>query len=103
MGVFDKIKSGLEESIAYERGALDARTTTLTIAPVHSYGPSEIKQIRSSVGMTQVVFAQYMGVSPKTVEAWESGRNRPVGSACRLLALTQADPNFPQKSGIVCR
>ena len=46
---------------------------------------------------------EFMGVSVKTVEAWESGRNQPIGSACRLLYLTKADPAFPQKAGIVVR
>jgi putative transcriptional regulator len=36
-------------------------------------------------GMTQNVFAAYMGVSPKTVEAWEGGRTHPNGTAFRLL------------------
>ena len=40
--------------------------------------------------MTQRVFANYMGVSPKTVEAWESGINHPVGPACRLLSLLES-------------
>ena len=39
--------------------------------------------------MTQKIFADYMGVSPKTVEAWESGINHPVGPACRLLSLLE--------------
>lgn len=42
-----------------------------------------------------------MGVSIKTVEAWEAGRNHPDGAACRLLYLTQKDPSFPVSSGIV--
>ena len=42
-----------------------------------------------------------MGVSIKTVEAWEAGRNHPDGAACRLLYLTQKDPSFPVNSGIV--
>lgn len=50
---------------------------------------------------SQEVFAQYMGVSVKTVEAWEAGRNHPEGAACRLLAMTKADPQFPIKAGIV--
>ena len=44
-----------------------------------------------------------MGVSVKTVEAWEAGRNHPEGAACRLLALTKQDPQFPIKMGIVAR
>ena len=37
--------------------------------------------------MTQAVFASYMGVSKKTVEAWESGKTHPTGPACRLLNI----------------
>jgi putative transcriptional regulator len=47
------------------------------------------------------MFAKFMGVSVKTVEAWESGRNHPEGTACRLLTMTSNDPTFPVKSGIV--
>ena len=37
--------------------------------------------------MTQSVFAKYMGVSPKTVEAWELGRTHPTGPAYRLIDI----------------
>ena len=101
MSVFDKIKLGLEEAVAYEKGTLSARTTTLSISPVERYRPEEIKEIRHSTGLTQRLFAEYMGVSIKTVEAWEAGRNHPEGAACRLLSLTKNDPLFPRKSGII--
>ncbi len=103
MSVFDQIKTGLEEAVAYEQGKLTAKTRTLTIQPIDRYNAKEIRDIRLNAGMTQSVFAKFMGVSVKTVEAWEAGKNHPIGSACRLLALTQADPGFPQKSGIVIR
>ena len=101
MSVFDDIKTGLDQAIEYEKGTLKAKTTTLTIVPVDTFTPGEIKKIRNSTGMTQVLFAKYMGVSVKTVEAWEAGKNHPEGTACRLLTLTRMDPAFPQKSGIV--
>ena len=75
----------------------------LTIVPVETYQADEIKRIRNSTGLTQRSFAEYMGVSPKTVEAWEAGRNHPEGAARRLLSLTKADPEFPQKAGIILR
>lgn len=103
MGVYDQIKAGLEEAVAYEQGRGGGKVTKLSVAPVTRYNAEEIKSIRRSTGLTQVVFAQYMGVSVKTVEAWEAGRNRPEGAACRLLALTQSDPQFPQKAGIILR
>ncbi len=103
MPLFDDIKTGLSEAIEYEKGNLKARTTTLTVSPVSRFEAEEIKSIRVGTGLTQVLFAKYMGVSVKTVEAWESGRNHPEGSACRLLQLTKNDPSFPHRSGIVTR
>lgn len=98
---FDDIQTGLTQAIAFERGKIAARTTTLEIAPLSTFEPGEIKSIRQSTGLTQKKFACFIGVSAKTVEAWESGRNHPDGPACRLLALTKADPAFPYKSGII--
>ena len=101
MSLFDEIKTGLNEAIEYEKGDLKVKTTTVSIEPVGVYTSSEIKSIRNSTGLTQNLFAKYMGVSVKTVEAWESGRNHPDGAACRLLFLTKKDPLFPVNSGIV--
>lgn len=42
-------------------------------------------------GMTQSVFASYMGVSKKTVEAWEGGRTHPTGPVFRLLEILDSD------------
>ncbi len=101
MGVFDDIKTGLGQAIDYEKGKLNAKAVTLSIQPVDSFAPEEIKKIRNSTGLTQVLFAKFIGVSVKTVEAWESGRNHPEGAACRLLSMTQSDPTFPVRSGII--
>ena len=101
MTAFDKIKKGLEEAIDYEKGKLNAKTTVLSVMPTDSFAPEEIRRIRMDAGLTQVVFANYIGVSVKTVEAWESGRNHPKGAACRMLTLTKNDPLFPKKSGII--
>lgn len=101
MNLFDDIKTGLGQAIEYEKGNLKAKTTTLTVEPIESFKPEEIRSIRMETGLTQTLFAKYMGVSVKTVEAWEAGRNHPEGAACRLLSMTRNDPTFPQKSGIV--
>lgn len=103
MSLFDDIKTGLNEAIEYEKGNLKAKTTSMSIEPVESFTSSEIKAIRNNTGLTQNMFAKYMGVSVKTVEAWEAGRNHPDGAACRLLYLTKRDPLFPISSGIVTR
>ena len=101
MSLFDDIKTGLGQAIEYEKGNLKAKTAKLTVEPVESFQPDEIRSIRNSTGLTQIMFAKFMGVSVKTVEAWEAGRNHPEGAACRLLSMTRSDPAFPQKSGII--
>lgn len=103
MSLFEDIKVGLEQAIEYEKGNLSAKKTTLTILPVEKFTSEEIKSIRLNAGMTQAVFAKFLGVSVKTVEAWESGRNHPEGAACRMLALTRQNPQFPEISGIIAK
>jgi len=59
-----------------------------------SFNNNEIKRIRQKTGLSQVLFAGSIGVSPKTVEAWENGRNKPEGASRRLLEVVRDDPNF---------
>ena len=68
--LFDDLREGLGEAISYEKGT-----------------GKEIREIRMKAGMTQSVFASYMGVSQKTVEAWECGRTHPTGPVFRLLDI----------------
>ena len=85
--LFDDLKEGLQEAIDFEKGNGKAKTVTFMIEPVKKYSNEDIKKIRNKAGMTQAVFANYMGVSPKTVEAWELGRTHPTGPAYRLLNI----------------
>ena len=98
--LFDDLKQGLEEAIDYEKGRGKAKLKTYMIMPVKEYSNVEIKEIRKKVGMTQNVFASYMGVSKKTVEAWESGRTHPTGPAFRLLDILEAE-NFSKTDFVV--
>ena len=85
--LFDDLKEGLQEAIAFAKGEGPARVTRFEIEPVITYTNVEIREIRTNAKMTQAVFALYMGVSIKTVEAWESGRTHPTGPACRLMTI----------------
>lgn len=86
---FDEIMTSLNEAVAIERGEIKGRKTVYEIQPVKKYDNFQIKEIRKSVGMTQSLFADYMGVSNKTVEAWEKGINHPTGTACRLISMLE--------------
>ncbi len=85
--LFDDLKQGLEEAIDFQKGIGTAKTKTYMIMPIKKYSKEEIREIRMKAGMTQSVFASYMGVSKKTVEAWECGRTHPTGPAFRLLDI----------------
>ncbi|MDE6657442.1 MAG: helix-turn-helix domain-containing protein [Oscillospiraceae bacterium] len=103
MNVYDNIIQGLNEAIEYEKGNLQARTVKISIAPLPDINSNQIKDIRKSLDMTQAMFATVMGVSVKTVEAWESGVNTPSGVARRMLSLLQLDPQLPTKYNLISR
>ena len=85
--LFNDLRQGLQEAIDYEKGIGTAKVTSYRIEPVKRLSNLEIKSIRQKVGMTQKTFADCMGVSSKTVEAWEKGTTHPTGPACRLLGI----------------
>ena len=79
MSVYEDIIRGLQEAVEYEQGTIKSRVHSLTVKNVESYSSKQIKLIRLSTKMSQTLFAAALGVSVKTVEAWESGRNKPDG------------------------
>ena len=101
MNVYESIMTGLNEAVEYEKRTLKARTVQLTVAPVPDFTAEEIKDLRQSLKMTQNTFAALMGVSRKTVEAWESGTNIPLGTARRMLGLLKSDNSIPSKYHLV--
>lgn len=101
MSAYESIMIGLGEALEHAEGKRELRKRTLSFAPLKEYAPEEIRSIRLDLGMTQTLFAGFMGVSPKTVEAWEAGRNKPEGPARRILAMAEIDPTLPERYHIV--
>ena len=90
--VYDSIMTGLNEAledVQSEKKTL--KRNSISVEPVRVFGADEVKKIRLSTGMSQRNFASYMGVSDKTVEAWEAGTNHPSGAASRLLSMLEKD------------
>lgn len=85
------IGEAIEDAEAQEK-KLSRRV--VTIMPVKEYHSEQIKKIRNSTGMSQKLFASYLGVSNKTVEAWERGINQPSGAASRMLHMMEMDGNL---------
>jgi putative transcriptional regulator len=101
--VFDSIMRGLKEVKAHRDGKLKLRTKKLRIEPTPKYTAKKVKSLREGLMLPQAAFAFVCGVSNKTVEAWESGRNTPSGSARRLFELIEKDPSLLQRGGILTR
>ena len=101
MSVYESIIKGLTEAIDFEENNGPAKVVKCTVNPAPEFSFQQIKSVRQSLGMTQVTFAAVMGVSRKTVEAWEAGTNKPTGSARRFLSVLQADPSMLAKCNII--
>ena len=101
MSVYESIIKGLNEAVDYESGKGKARVTKCTVNPAPEFSSQEIRDIRLDFGMTQVTFAEVMGVSVKTVEAWEAGTNKPIGSARRFLGVIKDYPELLTKTNII--
>jgi len=54
----------------------------------------DISALRRFVGLTQVQFAQAMGISVHTLRNWEQGRRRPDGPAIALLRIAARHPRI---------
>ncbi len=93
--VYDSIMAGLNEALEDVKSSKPIlKRHKVTIEPVKNYNPEEVKLIRNNTGMSQKMFASYMGVSDKTVEAWEAGTNHPSGAASRLLRMMEMDKDL---------
>ncbi len=90
--VYESIMTGLneavEDAVSKEKKLVRRK---LDIVPVKEYQADEVREIRKSTGMSQKTFANFLGVSDKTVEAWEVGMNHPSGAASRLLSMIEMD------------
>jgi len=90
--VFDDIKAGLEDAIAYARGDKSrGRAQTIMASKIN------VRAIRSRTGLTQEDFAQTYGFSLSNVKKWETGTREPVGPAKAYLAVIAKHPRVVKK------
>jgi DNA-binding transcriptional regulator YiaG len=85
--------AGLRDALR-DRIPLETRFTgrqVVSVAPPTPIAPAEVKEIRESLGISQPVFADFLGPSPSTVRSWEQGQKPPSPMARRFLELIAAD------------
>ena len=54
----------------------------------------EIVALREQLKQSQAVFARFLNVSVKAVQAWEAGTRNPSGAALKLLSIARKDPQI---------
>lgn len=62
------------------------------VSKTHQITVSEVTQARQNVGLSQGEFAKLLGVSVRTLQAWEQGKRTPSKGANTLLKIASKHP-----------
>jgi putative transcriptional regulator len=88
-----RIRSGLEEAVAFAKGEADARKYR-----VHVPREIDVRAIRTKLGMTQKAFAEQFGFSVNTLRHWEQGKRIPEGPTRAYLLVIDRVPKAVRKA-----
>jgi putative transcriptional regulator len=88
---FERLKRGMEESIAYSRGELNLKTTPLPLPPPRA-SSAKVIALRKKLKMSQSAFAALLNVSTKLVQSWEQCVRKPDRGELRLIELLIKEP-----------
>jgi putative transcriptional regulator len=92
--IFGELQQSLQDALVYEQGnKLELRVTELP-PPPKPLTPNQIRAIRRSFNVSQVVFARIINVSPNAVESWEQGIRRPREATLKLLTIAHKHPEI---------
>jgi len=95
----ERIVQGLEKfADALESGEdittrFTCRKIVLNLEPTQ-YTPELVRDARATLGMSQALFAQFLGVSVSAVQAWERGEKTPKHIACRFMDEIRSNPRY---------
>ncbi len=70
------------------------RSKRLRLARGEFRDAQDIADLRAFVGLSQVRFAEALGISVHTLRGWEQGRRRPEGPALALLRIAARHPKL---------
>jgi putative transcriptional regulator len=107
MNVFDEALKSLDEAIEYERGdsskGREVVRVLKPVAPLREYTGEDIRRIREAHKYTQSYFGELLGVSMKSVQAWEYNHSKPNGAARRIISIVEKGERFLQEAEIISR
>jgi len=89
--MFAELLNSAHEALEHAQGKRSLRTTSLPLPPKPLNGRA-VKRLRATLHASQAVFARYLNVSTKLVQAWEANRRNPEGPALVLLHIAAEQP-----------
>ena len=90
--LFNELQGSLQEAVAFKKGDKRKGRMVVREIPTPDYTGSDVHRIRQQLQLSQNGLAVALGVSKRTVEAWEAGKNAPSNSSNKLLYLIEKDP-----------
>lgn len=90
---FARLLESAQQAKEHAEGKRELRTTRLPV-PLAAIDKTEVVKIRESLNFSQAVFAKYLNVSVKTVQAWEQGTGQPSGASLKLLSIIRRKPSL---------
>jgi DNA-binding transcriptional regulator YiaG len=90
--MFSELRRSLQDAVRYEQGDGAGLRVTELPPPPKPLTPRQIRAIRKSFNVSQVVFARIINVSPNAVESWEQGVRHPREATLKLLTIAHRHP-----------
>lgn len=90
--IHNELAVALQAALRYERGEREPLRVTELPPPPKKLGRKQVKEIRKALGVSQVIFARVINVSPNAVRSWEQGTRRPTAAALKLLTVAKEHP-----------
>ncbi len=90
--LFKEPNANLKEAVKIAKGASTPKSVYVVLSP------TEIKAVRTSVNMSQAVFARSFQLSLDTIKGWEQGKRKPDAGATNYLRMIRADPEHAQRT-----
>jgi putative transcriptional regulator len=58
------------------------------------YGPDDVRSVRQLLGLSQPLFADFLGVDASTIRSWEQGTRPPSTIARRFMDEVAVNPEY---------
>jgi putative transcriptional regulator len=85
-------KQGADDLLKAVDGMLLVHQGQIKPARVTVLEPTNPRDVRQKLNVSRPKFAAMIGVSQRTVENWEQGRNKPTGATRALLRVAAHNP-----------